>query len=92
MNNTNHTNLSYDDEIEILMLDNCTKAEAVKHLKDGTIVYADFEEKFDEYIKGWNYDDELVDDFRNMVKTHKPIDGWSIVKYNGKTCYIEYVL
>lgn len=88
----NNTNLSHDDEIAILMLDHCTKFDAEKHLKNGTVIYSDFEECFDEYINGWDFDNDYVEDLRNMVKTHKRVDGWSIVNYNGKTYYIEYVL
>ena len=40
-------------EIEILMEDRCTKSEAEKHLKNGTIIFEDFEENFDKYMEEW---------------------------------------
>ena len=46
-------------EIEILMEDRCTKSEAEKHLKNGTIIFDDFEENFDKYMEEWKY---LADD------------------------------
>ena len=42
-------------EIEILMEDRCTKSEAEKHLKNGTIIFDDFEENFDKYMEEWKY-------------------------------------
>ena len=37
--------MTREKQIEILMLNHCTKKEAEKHLDDGTIVLDDFHEK-----------------------------------------------
>lgn len=82
-------------EIEILMEDRCTKSEAEKHLKNGTIIFEDFEENLDSYIKEFS-DEETVGfdekSFREMVETKKPLSDWGVVEKDGKTYYIMYVL
>ena len=40
-------------EIEILMDNGSTKSEAENHLKNGTVVFDDFEENFDKYMEEW---------------------------------------
>ena len=45
-------------EIEILMEDRCTKSEAEKHLKNGTIIFEDFEENFEKYMDEWDIEEE----------------------------------
>ena len=86
-------------EIEILMEDRCTKSEAEKHLKNGTIIFDDFEENFDKYMEEWKYlaeDEEeynnMVTSYRNMIETCEPVTDWGVVKREGKTYYIQYVL
>ena len=86
-------------EIEILMEDRCTKSEAEKHLKNGTIIFEDFEENFDKYMEEWKYlaeDEEeynnMVKSYRNMIETGEPVTDWGVVKKDGKTYYIMYVL
>ena len=86
-------------EIEILMEDRCTKSEAEKHLKNGTIIFDDFEENFDKYMEEWKYlaeDEEeynnMVESYRNMIETGEPVTDWGVVKKDGKTYYIMYVL
>lgn len=85
-------------EIEILMEDRCTKLEAEKHLKNGTTVYEDFEEHFDLYMDEWKegLDEEdyqkMVSDYKHMIETGEPADDWGVVKLDGKTYYIQYVL
>ena len=86
-------------EIEILMEDRCTKSEAEKHLKNGTIIFDDFEENFDKYMEEWKYlaeDEEeytkMVKSYRNMIETGEPVIDWGVVKLEGKTYYIQYVL
>lgn len=92
--------MTREREIEILMMDRCTKSEAEEHLKNGTIIYEDFEENFDKYMKEWetvyveDSEDyiELVEDMRRMVESGIPVKDWGIVKDEGKTYYIEYCL
>lgn len=45
--------MTKEREIEILMLDRCTKSDAEKHLKNGSTVFEgdDFEKFFDDYMK-----------------------------------------
>ena len=87
-------------EIEILMQDGCTRAEAEKQLKNGTTIFEDFEENFDKYMEEWkagyaeDSEDyiEMVESYRNMVETGIPATDWGIVKKDGKTYYIQYAL
>lgn len=80
--------------IEILMQDRCTRSEAEKHLKNGTIVFDDFEEHFDMYMEEWSnwMDEDDVEDFKRMVETGEPIADWGIVEAEGKRYYIQYAL
>lgn len=80
--------------LEILMLDNCTKADAEKHLKKGTIVFEgkDFEKHFDSYMDEWGMDEEERLEYRAMIDAKKPAADWGIVEREGKTWYIMYVL
>ena len=79
-------------EIEILMEDRCTKSEAEKHLKNGTIIFEDFEENFEKYMDEWDIEEEEREVYRNMIETGEPITDWGVVKLEGKTYYIQYVL
>ena len=91
--------MTIEKQIEILMEDRCTKSEAEKHLKNGTTIFEDFEENFDKYMEEWKYlaDDEeeytkMVKSYRNMIETGEPVIDWGVVKLEGKTYYIQYVL
>lgn len=86
MNNINK------EDLEILMLDNCTKFDAIKHLKNGTMIFEDFEENFYIYMKEWNIEEEELLLYRKMIDEKIPVRDWSIVENNGKTYYIAYVL
>lgn len=81
-----------EKEIEILMLDGCTKAEAEKHLKKGTVIYSDLEERFAEYMQEWNIDEEEQEAYKEMVNGGAPVLDWGVVKKDGKTYYIQYCL
>ena len=78
-------------EIEILMQDGCTRAEAEKHLKNGTTIFEDFEENFDKYMEEWSFDEEEKAEYRKMVAEKKPLTDWGIVE-DGRTYYIQYCL
>ena len=91
--------MTREKQIEILMEDRCTKSEAEKHLKNGTIIFDDFEENFNKYMEEWKYlaeDEEeynnMVKSYRNMIETGEPVTDWGVVKKDGKTYYIMYVL
>ena len=91
--------MTREKQIEILMEDRCTKSEAEKHLKNGTTIFEDFEENFDKYMEEWKYlaeDEEeynnMVEGYKKMIKTGIPVTDWGVVKKDGKTYYIMYVL
>lgn len=94
--------MTREREIEILMQDGCARAEAEKHLKNGATIFEDFEENFDKYMDEWKFDYaegsededyiEMVNNYRNMIKTGIPATDWGVVKVDGKTYYIMYVL
>lgn len=84
--------MTKEREIEILMKDNCTKAEAEKHLKVGTIIFEDFEENFEKYMEEWKSDEEEVSTFKRMIENKIPAPDWGIVEEDGKTYYIMYAL
>ena len=79
-------------EIEILMEDRCTKSEAEKHLKNGTIIFEDFEENFEKYMEEWDIEEEERESYKKMIETGEPITDWGIVKIDDKTYYIMYAL
>ena len=83
--------MTREREIELLMMDRCTKSEAEKHLKDGSIVFEDFEENIENYLNEWNIGESDKDEYRKMVMNKIPVRDWGIVEDNGKTYYIMYV-
>ena len=84
--------MTREREIELLMLDRCTKSEAEKHLKNGSTIFEDFEENIESYLDEWNIEEEDKDEYRKMVTDKIPPRDWGIVEDNGKTYYIMYVL
>ena len=84
--------MTEERKIELLMLDKCTKHEAEKHLKNGTIIFEDFDEHFDDYMKEWNIEEEDIEEYRRMTTNKIPAGDWGIVEDNGKTYYIMYAL
>lgn len=84
--------MTREREIELLMLDRCTKSEAEKHLKNGSTVFEDFEENIESYLNEWGIKEEDKDEYRKMVTDKVPARDWGIVEDNGKTYYIMYVL
>ena len=84
--------MTKEREIELLMLDKCTKLEAEKHLKNGSTIFEDFEENIESYLDEWNIEEEDKDEYRKMVIDKIPANDWGIVEDNGKTYYIMYVL
>ena len=88
--------MTREKEIEILIKDRCTRAEAEKLLKNGSTVYEDLEENLEKYLDERKYlddeDNNFTDSVKKMVETKQPMVDWGIVNDNGKTYYIEYVL
>ena len=84
--------MTKEREIKILMSDGCTRAEAEKHLKKGSVVFDDFEENFDQYMKEWGYNEEEEEAYRKMVTDKTPVADWGVVEQDGKTYYIMYLL
>ena len=84
--------MTREREIELLMLDRCTKSEAEKHLKNDSTIFEDFEENIESYLDEWNIEEEDKDEYRKMVTDKIPARDWGIVEDNGKTYYIMYVL
>lgn len=84
--------MTREREIEILMQDGCTRAEAEKHLKNGTVVFDDFEENFEAYLDEWDVEEEDKEAYRKMVADKIPVADWGIVEQDGKTYYIDYAL
>lgn len=80
--------------LEVLMLDRCTKAEAEKHLKNGTAVFEgeDFEKNFNRYMDEWGIDEGDMVEYKAMIDEKKPVADWGIVENDGKVWYIMYVL
>ena len=84
--------MTREREIELLMLDRCTKSEAEKHLKNGSTIFEDFEENIESYLDEWNIEEEDKNESRKMVTDKIPVRDWGIVEDNEKTYYIMYVL
>lgn len=79
-------------EIDILMCDRCTRAEAKKHLEKGTTIFEDFEENFNGYMEEWNIDEEEQEIYKQMIVDKIPALDWGIVEKNNKVYYIMYAL
>lgn len=79
-------------DIEILMMDGCTRSEAEKHLQRGSAVIDDLEEHSEEYMSEWDMDEEEREKVQEMIRTKKPMTDWGIVQDGGKTYYIAYCL
>lgn len=59
--------MTREREIEILMKDNCTKSEAEKHLKNGSIVFTDLAENLEGYLDEWDIEEDDREEYRKMV-------------------------
>lgn len=80
-------------DIDILMMDGCTRSEAQKHLERGTTVFDDFEENFSQYMLEWGIDNEEEQEpYRNMIEKKVPALDWGIVETDGQVFYISYCL
>lgn len=81
-------------DLEIMMMDGCTKSEAEKHLKNGSVLFEgeEFEKNFDSYMDEWGIDEDERAEYKAMIDDKNPVDDWGIVEHEGKTWYIMYVL
>lgn len=97
--------MTHDEKVKILEQNWNTRAEAEKHLQAGTVIFSDFEEKFDDYINEWfgesltsnnsfirSEAEHSVAKLRNMVETRVACKSWGVVYDGGKAYYIMYVL
>ena len=84
--------MTREREIEILMEDKCTRKEAEKHLKNGTIIFEDFEENLESYLDELDIEEEDREAYRKMVTDKIPTTDWGVVEQDGKTYFIMYVL
>lgn len=81
--------------VEVLMLDGCTRKEAEKHLERGTVVFEsqDFEAHFEDYMEEWGIEEDARGEYRAMIDRKIPMADWGVVKgEGGETWYISYVL
>lgn len=81
-------------DLEVLIMDRCTKSEAIKLLNKGTIVFDgdEFEQNFDLYMDEWGASEEERSEYKAMIERKDPVTDWSVVQHEGKTWYIMYVL
>ena len=84
--------MSREKEIELLMKDGCTKAEAERHLASCSGVIEDFEEHFNDYMAEWNIPEEEQAEYKKMIADKVPVVDWGIVEDGGKIYYIMYAL
>nr|DAT70765.1 MAG TPA: hypothetical protein [Caudoviricetes sp.] len=81
-----------EKKIELLMMDGCTKSEAEKFLKKGSVIFEDFEEHIEDYLEEWDIEEEDKEEYRKMLVDKIPAKDWGIVEDDNKTYYIMYVL
>ena len=84
--------MTREKEIEILMADKCTKSDAERHLKNGAIIFEYLKERFDEYAKEWQLDEEERKKFKKMIENGVPVQDWGVAELDGKMYFIEYCL
>lgn len=81
-------------EVELLMLDGCTKSEAEKHLQRGATIFEadDLTAHFADYMQEWGVDEEEREAYKGMLDSKKPLTDWGVVEADGKDYFIMYVL
>lgn len=84
--------MTREKQIKLLMMDGCTKSEAINYLKRGSMIFDDLEENIESYLKEWNIETEYKNEYRKMVQNKIPCPDWGIVETEENTYYIEYVL
>ena len=87
-----------NEEIEVLMADGCSEAEAQFHIKRGAVVIEkdDFSANFGAYMQEWGVDEKDQESYRRMLEENKPFVctdvEWGVVEKDGKVYFIMYVL
>lgn len=79
-------------ETEILIKDGCTRYDAERHMKNGTLIYEkeEFMKNADEYL---NYmEEEEKEEFLEQIKNDIPPVDWGITEYEGEKYLIQYSL
>ena len=84
--------MTKEKAIKILMMDKCTRIEAEKYFKNGTEIFVDFEEHFEDYMKEWCMEEDDITRHKKMIDEKIPMINWGIVDVDGKTYYIMYVV
>ena len=56
------------------------------------MIFEDFEEHFDDYMKDWSIEEEEIQTYRKMIEEKIPALDWGIVEFEGNTYYIMYSL
>ena len=71
-----------DKKIKLLMMDGCTKSEAEKFLKKGSVIFEDFEEHIEDYLEEWDIEEEDKEEYRKMLVDKIPAkDSWRLTNY-----------
>ena len=52
----------------------------------------DLRSHFSDYMEEWEIEGGDQQPYREMLENKKPLPGWGVVEYDGKTYFIEYVL
>lgn len=83
-----------EKEIAVLMEDRCTRKEAERYLKDGTVVYESFEDWIDnlgdlikEILEEYNVD---IDGYKQLAREGGLADT-SVVMFEGNEYIVDYV-
>lgn len=63
-------------------------------LQAGTVIIdgEDFKKNFDIYMDEWGIDEGKTPEYKLMLDSKKPVEGWGIVEKEDETWYIMYVL
>ena len=92
-----------EKDINIIMEDNCTKSDAIKHIKKGTEIFK-ADEWLDYIVRDYGYYDgsedqeiiagcETIEELKNLVYNERFIDSTtSAIDYEGQRYIISYCL
>lgn len=90
-------------DINIIMEDNCTRSDAIRHLKKGTIIY-NIDEWLEAQVRDYGYYDgsedqetiadcNTIEELKNLVYNEQYIDSTtSAIDYKGQRYIISYCL
>lgn len=83
--------MTREREIEILMIDRCTRKEAERFLKNGTTIFTESTEDIETLLNDCTCEEERSE-CKKMIEDKIPATDWGIVEDDGKMYYIRYVL